>query len=527
MKTTRINIIAVIVILSITFISFLTRDVNISYAQSIFEDVPSNHWAYEFINTVSNNQVMNGCSSDPNKFCPDALVTRGEIAKIIELSIHKNDPYFQYSPYSGIFSDVPSGSSDSKFIEQLYIDGITTGCNVNPFSYCPDRYTTRAEMAVLLLRGKYGRNFTPPAPTGTMFSDVPKNFWGVAWIEELAREGITTGCAKGIFCPSRQVTRAEVAVFISRTFFNNQISDLPPSPSTSYYIKTTNPDAMFDIGCKHGQRDVSLAGSQESLIILAFGKPRDFGGGVYGARLYGPLGPVTISEVSEASKAFGLGYLACSIEDPNSQLEIAIGTSNYYYPGEDNQVTYDHGKAWASMVNNLNNWYIVNKLFGKVKYVGASDIELSWNTPQVTRNWVGGYDSVNTYPLYNFGAVEGCPTRLAPDWNCANSWTQEDVWYVSFGNGASYPVPEIYATSGVNARQWAWMSVYGYDAHSLPLYFKGVLTTYQACLQRGGCSGIDNTPSQGWQQLFDEINKDSRTSQNNLKYLTDIKWYGE
>ena len=60
---------------------------------------------------------------------------------------------------------------------------------------------TRAQMAVFLLRSKYGSNYVPPAATGAVFSDVPANAFAAAWIEQFAAEGITTGCGGGRYCP--------------------------------------------------------------------------------------------------------------------------------------------------------------------------------------------------------------------------------------------------------------------------------------------------------------------------------------
>lgn len=60
-------------------------------------------------------------------------------------------------------------------------------------TYCPNDFVTRGQMAVFLLKTKYGSSYTPPAATGTMFSDVPITNIYAAWIEQLAREGITAG----------------------------------------------------------------------------------------------------------------------------------------------------------------------------------------------------------------------------------------------------------------------------------------------------------------------------------------------
>ena len=72
-------------------------------------------------------------------------------------------------------------------------------------------------MAVFLLRAKYGSAYTPPAASG-VFSDVPADYWAAAWIEQLANEGITAGCGNGNYCPTQLVSRAEMAVFLVRTF---------------------------------------------------------------------------------------------------------------------------------------------------------------------------------------------------------------------------------------------------------------------------------------------------------------------
>ena len=56
-----------------------------------------------------------------------------------------------------------------------------------------------------------------PAATG-VFNDVDLSYWAVHWIEQLAAEGITSGCGNGNYCPEDPVTRAQMAVFLVRTF---------------------------------------------------------------------------------------------------------------------------------------------------------------------------------------------------------------------------------------------------------------------------------------------------------------------
>jgi hypothetical protein len=95
------------------------------------------------------------------------------------------------------------------------MDGITSGCGNN--NYCPNQTVTRDQMAVFLLRAKYGAGYSPPAATG-IFGDVPSNYWAAAWIEQLAEEGITSGCGNGNYCPGGAVNRDQMAVFLVRSF---------------------------------------------------------------------------------------------------------------------------------------------------------------------------------------------------------------------------------------------------------------------------------------------------------------------
>ena len=60
-----------------------------------------------------------------------------------------------YSPPAcmgpGSFSDVPCpGGLVVDWIEQLYADGVTGGCDTNPLRYCPGDPASRGQMAVFL-----------------------------------------------------------------------------------------------------------------------------------------------------------------------------------------------------------------------------------------------------------------------------------------------------------------------------------------------------------------------------------------
>ncbi len=125
------------------------------------------------------------------------------------------------------FTDVPYSYWAWQAIEQIYNDGMTGGCSASPLSYCPVNTVTRAQMAIFLLRGIHGSTYTPPAATGTMFADVSAGSFAAAWIEQLAVEGITSGCGGGNFCPNSIVTRSQMAIFLVRA--KHGIAFVPPT----------------------------------------------------------------------------------------------------------------------------------------------------------------------------------------------------------------------------------------------------------------------------------------------------------
>ena len=184
----------------------------------VFNDIPKFHWAKNYIERLYNVGITTGCSTDPMLFCPEFNVTRAEMAAFLERGLNGSD-YHSPAGTGMVFADVPLSHWAVDCIEQLYKDEITKGCNTDPLKYCPDVSVTRAEMALFLLRSKYGSDYQPPAVNGgTGFNDVPSNHWAAPWIKQLASEGITSGCGGGNYCPNDPVSRAEMALFLVRTF---------------------------------------------------------------------------------------------------------------------------------------------------------------------------------------------------------------------------------------------------------------------------------------------------------------------
>jgi hypothetical protein len=97
------------------------------------------------------------------------------------------------------------------------------------------------------------------------------------------------------------------------------------------------------------------------------------------------------------------------------------------------------------------------------------------------------------------------------------------VWWVSEGFALAHPLPEIYTNSGSMARQWYQLARYTDARHSADMVIAGTLTQFGACQQVGGCTTTDNTPSQGWTQLYDLLNADP-TVRHRPRWSADIRY---
>ena len=58
----------------------------------------------------------------------------------------------------------------------------------------------------------------PPCAPPNLFLDVPETSPFCRWIEELANRGVVTGCGGGNYCPTANVTREQMSVFLAVTF---------------------------------------------------------------------------------------------------------------------------------------------------------------------------------------------------------------------------------------------------------------------------------------------------------------------
>jgi hypothetical protein len=191
-----------------------------------FDDVSIDFWAHDYILNMLNFDITAGCGS--NNYCPDSPVTRAQMAVFILKSMGQAPA----AACSGAqFADVnasmlgggATGETFCKYIEKFASLGITSGCGNNNF--CPQSNITRSQMAVFIMKALMEQ----PAAScmGNSFNDVNAALLGggemgaifCKYIERFATLGITSGCGNGNYCPADSVSRAQMAVFLTKGFF--------------------------------------------------------------------------------------------------------------------------------------------------------------------------------------------------------------------------------------------------------------------------------------------------------------------
>ncbi|MCP4306916.1 MAG: hypothetical protein GY788_18965, partial [bacterium] len=154
--------------------------------------------------------LTTGCNQPlGDRFCPEDLVTRGELAAFLNRAL-RDSLSLVGEPIT--FAD----TVDSVFAEDiawLSATGITNGCGED--SFCPTDPVTRGQLAAFLVRA-YSYD---DAGQGDLFIDDDDSIFEDQ-IERLATAGVTTGCnppESNRYCPHDRVTRSQLAAFLRRS----------------------------------------------------------------------------------------------------------------------------------------------------------------------------------------------------------------------------------------------------------------------------------------------------------------------
>lgn len=173
-----------------------------------FSDLPDTHWAYDSVNILVENFIINGYLD--GTFKPEANITRGEFAKIIVSATDTLD-----SDAASSFTDVSTEDWYYYYVSSAYKQGYITGYPDGSFR--PDDYITRADICTIVSRSLG----SPTTVSGEMFKDdalIPS--YAKIPVYALVRQGIINGMGDGTFAPTQNATRAQTAKIICSAFFS-------------------------------------------------------------------------------------------------------------------------------------------------------------------------------------------------------------------------------------------------------------------------------------------------------------------
>ena len=160
------------------------------------------------INKIAKARITVGCDRlVGDLYCPSRPVTRAEMASFLARALDLPEVERDY------FVD-DDGSVHEDNINKIAEARITVGCDrLVGDLFCPSRPVTRAEMASFLARAldlpEVERDYFVD-DDGSVHEDN---------INKIAEARITVGCDRlvgDLYCPSRPVTRAEMASFLAR-----------------------------------------------------------------------------------------------------------------------------------------------------------------------------------------------------------------------------------------------------------------------------------------------------------------------
>jgi hypothetical protein len=217
--------------------------------KEVYSDVPPSDYYFDAVNLMAAKGITNGCT--PTMYCPTQDVTRAQMAIFIVRSVFGGDNFTP--PSNQIFADVTPSTFGYNWIQELSALGITNGClppappSTLP-SFCPTESIIRSQVAVFIIRARFGASTNFTYPMTPYFTDVTPSTFGFEWIQRMKYDNITSGCSTTLFCPTNLVTRGDMAIFVMAGEFNDLLpAGTPLISSISPAVLTAGQTGVFTI----------------------------------------------------------------------------------------------------------------------------------------------------------------------------------------------------------------------------------------------------------------------------------------
>lgn len=170
--------------------------------RKVFSDVPESHWAFDAVNYLRWNNIVNGDTN--NSFNPEKNVSRAELVKMLVCA-------FNVKGSTCDFADVNSGDWFYGYVAAAFTKGLINGDGSN---FRPNEDITRQDAAVIIFRfaENSGKKYTGGDLTfedADSISEYAKNA-----VAALSSDGTINGIDGKRFAPQERLTRAQCAKMI-------------------------------------------------------------------------------------------------------------------------------------------------------------------------------------------------------------------------------------------------------------------------------------------------------------------------
>ena len=177
-------------------------------AKGSFKDVTTEHWAYNYIETLKDSGIISGYSD--GKFYPDRTVKREEFVKMAVLMCDLNDENAECK-----FKDVLGNAWYYTYVSSAYKTGIISGLSEERFGVGSD--ISRQDVAVIVCRLLEKLDIkTESVGENNEFTDVDAIAdYAMESVNMLSKMKVINGLEDGTFRPNVSLTRAEAAKILS------------------------------------------------------------------------------------------------------------------------------------------------------------------------------------------------------------------------------------------------------------------------------------------------------------------------
>ena len=114
-----------------------------------YQDVAIGRWSHAAVEALTLAGITGGCQKSPPLFCPDAPLTRGQLAAFLVRGLKLAVTGMPASP---TFDDVDASDPMFSYIEVAAKHGLMGGCAATPQRFCPTAAATRAQLATVVVR---------------------------------------------------------------------------------------------------------------------------------------------------------------------------------------------------------------------------------------------------------------------------------------------------------------------------------------------------------------------------------------